>query len=62
MARYQLPTPVQADIAAILKASEAQHGAAARSRYRALLTAAMCRAHPWTLPVVRLWIVSHSVV
>jgi toxin ParE1/3/4 len=43
MARYRLSAPAQADIAAILKTSEAQHGADARLRYRALLTAAMRR-------------------
>jgi toxin ParE1/3/4 len=43
VARYRLSAPAQADIAAILKASEAQHGANARLRYRALLTAAMRR-------------------
>lgn len=43
MARYRLSAPAQADIADILKSSEAQHGADARVRYRALLTAAMRR-------------------
>jgi toxin ParE1/3/4 len=43
MARYRLSEPAKADIAAILKTSERRHGAQARIRYRALLTAAMRR-------------------
>jgi toxin ParE1/3/4 len=43
MARYRLSDLAKADIAAILKTSEKRHGAQARIRYRALLTAAMRR-------------------
>jgi len=43
VARYRLSAPAKADIAAILKASEARHGADARRRYRACLAAAMRR-------------------
>lgn len=43
MARYRLSDPAKADIAAILRASETMHGADARLRYRALLTAALRR-------------------
>lgn len=43
MARVRLSAPAQADIADILKASEALHGAKARIRYRALLSAALRR-------------------
>ncbi len=43
MARYRLSEPAKADIAAVLKRSEAVHGNEARIRYRACLTAAMRR-------------------
>ena len=43
MARYRLSGPAKADIAAILKTSQEQHGDQARIRYRALLTAALRR-------------------
>ncbi|WP_371419906.1 type II toxin-antitoxin system RelE/ParE family toxin [Tardiphaga sp.] len=43
MARYRLSEPAKADIAAVLRTSEAMHGADARLRYRALLTAALRR-------------------
>ncbi len=43
MARYRLSDPAKADIAAVLRTSNIQHGAAARIRYRGLLTAAMRR-------------------
>jgi len=43
MARYRLSDPARADIASLLRASETLHGAEARIRYRALLTAAMRR-------------------
>ena len=43
MARYRLSEPARADIALLLRSSEAMHGAEARIRYRALLTAAMRR-------------------
>ncbi|UGV25986.1 type II toxin-antitoxin system RelE/ParE family toxin [Rhodopseudomonas boonkerdii] len=43
MARYRLSEPAKADIAAILRTSETMHGADARLRYRALLTAALRR-------------------
>ena len=43
MARYRLSNPAKADIASILRASETQHGAQARIRYRGLLTAALRR-------------------
>jgi toxin ParE1/3/4 len=43
MARYRLSEPAKADIAAILRRSEALHGSEARIRYRACLTAAVRR-------------------
>ncbi|SFL90228.1 toxin ParE1/3/4 [Bradyrhizobium sp. NFR13] len=43
MARYRLSEPARADIAGALRTSETMHGADARLRYRALLTAAMRR-------------------
>ena len=43
MALYRLSEPAKADIAAILKRSEALHGKEARIRYRACLTAAIRR-------------------
>ncbi len=43
MARYRLSEPAKADIASVLRTSEKMHGAAARIRYRALLTAALRR-------------------
>ena len=43
MARYRLSEPAKADIAAILRRSEAVHGKQSRIRYRACLTAAMRR-------------------
>jgi toxin ParE1/3/4 len=43
MARFRLSDPAKADVAAILGTSEERHGANARIRYRALLTAAMRR-------------------
>ena len=43
MARYRLSDLAKADIATILKTSEKRHGARGRTRYRALLTAAMRR-------------------
>jgi toxin ParE1/3/4 len=43
MARYRLSDPAKADIAAVLRASESMHGAEARVRYRALLSAALRR-------------------
>jgi toxin ParE1/3/4 len=43
MARYRLSDPAKADIAAMLRASEATQGTEARIRYRALLTAATRR-------------------
>jgi toxin ParE1/3/4 len=43
MARYRLSEPAKADIAAILRDSEERHGAQARIRYRALLSAALRR-------------------
>jgi toxin ParE1/3/4 len=43
MARYRLSEPAKADIALLLRASEAMYGNEARIRYRALLTAAMRR-------------------
>jgi toxin ParE1/3/4 len=43
VARYRLSDPAKADIASVLRASEAMHGAEARIRYRALLTAALRR-------------------
>jgi toxin ParE1/3/4 len=41
--RYRLSDPAKADIASVLRTSEAMHGAEARIRYRALLTAALRR-------------------
>ena len=43
MARYRLSGPAKADIASILRTSEAKHGRDARIRYRGLLTAALRR-------------------
>ncbi len=43
MARYRLSNPAKADIAAILRTGETQHGTEARIRYRLLLTAALRR-------------------
>jgi toxin ParE1/3/4 len=43
MARYRLSDPAKADIARLLRTSEALHGVDARIRYRALLTAALRR-------------------
>lgn len=43
MTRYRLSEPAQADIAFILRTSEARHGILARIRYRALLAAALRR-------------------
>ena len=43
IARYRLSGPASADIARILRKSEAQHGLDARVRYRGLLAAAMRR-------------------
>jgi toxin ParE1/3/4 len=43
MPRYRLSDPAKADIAALLRTSDRMHGAEARIRYRALLTAAMRR-------------------
>jgi toxin ParE1/3/4 len=43
VARYRLSDPAKADIASVLRSSDTVHGAAARIRYRALLTAAMRR-------------------
>jgi toxin ParE1/3/4 len=43
VARYRLSGLAKADIAAILRSSETMHGADARLRYRALLTAALRR-------------------
>ena len=43
MPRYRLSDPAKTDIAAVLRTSETIHGAEARIRYRALLTAAMRR-------------------
>jgi toxin ParE1/3/4 len=42
-ARYRLSDPAKADIASVLRTSEAMHGAEARIRYRGLLTAALRR-------------------
>jgi toxin ParE1/3/4 len=39
VARYRLSEPAKADIASALRTSETMHGAGARIRYRALLTA-----------------------
>ena len=54
MPRYRLSDPAKADIAALLRTSETMHGAEARIRYRALLTAAMRRiaAEPLGLSTV----------
>jgi toxin ParE1/3/4 len=41
--RYRLSDPAKADSASILRISETRHGAKARIRYRALLTAALRR-------------------
>ena len=43
MARYRLSELAKADIASILRTSEAKHGRNARIRYRDLLTAALRR-------------------
>src|SRR5882762_2724277 len=43
MARYRLSEPAKADIAATLRTSGELHGAQARIRYRACLTAALRR-------------------
>lgn len=43
MARYRLSEPAKADISSVLRTSETMHGAQARIRYRALLTAALRR-------------------
>jgi toxin ParE1/3/4 len=43
MPRYRLSDPAKSDIAAVLRSSETLHGADARTRYRALLTAALRR-------------------
>ncbi|WP_158813994.1 type II toxin-antitoxin system RelE/ParE family toxin [Methylocapsa sp. S129] len=43
MARTRLSDPAKADIAAVLRVGQTQHGAEARIRYRGLLTAAMRR-------------------
>lgn len=43
MARYRLSETARADIAKVLRTSETLHGAEARIRYRALLTAALRR-------------------
>lgn len=43
MARYRLSDPARADIASVLRSSEAMHGADARVRYRGLLTATLRR-------------------
>ncbi len=43
MTRYRLSEPAKADIASVLRTSETMHGAKARIRYRALLTAALRR-------------------
>lgn len=43
MARYRFSDPAKADIASVLRTSEAMHGAEARIRYRGLLTAALRR-------------------
>jgi toxin ParE1/3/4 len=52
--RYRLSDPAKADIASVLRASETTYGTEARTRYRALLTAAMRRiaAEPLGLPMV----------
>ena len=41
--RYRLSKPAKADIASILRTSEALHGREARIRYRSVLTAALRR-------------------
>ncbi|MCA3554809.1 type II toxin-antitoxin system RelE/ParE family toxin [Aestuariivirga sp.] len=43
MGRYRLSEPAKADIASVLRTRETMHGAEARIRCRALLTAAMRR-------------------
>ncbi len=43
MGRYRLSEPAKADIASLLRTSETRHGAQARIRYRALITAALRR-------------------
>jgi len=43
VARYRLSDPAKADIASVLRTSEAMHGAEARIRYRGLLTAGLRR-------------------
>ncbi|MFN4091025.1 MAG: type II toxin-antitoxin system RelE/ParE family toxin [Alphaproteobacteria bacterium] len=43
MPRYRLSEPAKADIATVLRTSEAMHGPEARIRYRALVTAALRR-------------------
>lgn len=43
MPRYRLSELAKADIALVLRTSETLHGAEARNRYRALLTAALRR-------------------
>jgi len=43
VARYRLSPPAKADIAALLRNSETVHGAEARVRHRALLSAALRR-------------------
>lgn len=54
MARYRLSKPAKADIASVLRTSETMHGAQARIRYRALVTAALRRiaADPTDLSTV----------
>jgi toxin ParE1/3/4 len=44
VARYRLSAAAQADIAKALRESQAEHGAAARARYRGLLSATLRRA------------------
>lgn len=41
--RYRISDPAKADIARVLRTSEAQHGREARIRYRGLVTAALRR-------------------
>lgn len=43
MARYRLSEPAKSDLSTVLRASEAMHGVNARTRYRALLSAALRR-------------------
>ena len=43
MARFRLSGPAKADIAAILRTSRDRHGGPARTRYRALIAAALRR-------------------